>query len=180
MYSYVSTALAAFIIMWIIGALIWGYFFLPRMNRRGCLILCTISSSMVSMNILDQFGQVKSDMCSCQMVIAIYRLSVMHNSMDSLQSMGPGSLNSSSDKVLFYIFHILPEWLSAALLFIFNARQTFSTGFVGDWRYHDETPQELEKRLKGEAKHREKLKLAVLSSPAPAMTKHSAKGTITL
>jgi len=113
------------------------------------------------------------------MVIAIYRLSVMHNFMDSLQSMGPESLNSSSDKTLFYIFHILPKWLSAALLFIPNARQTFSTGFVGDWRYHDETPQELEKRLKGEAKHREKLKLSVLSSPAPAVTKHPAKGTIT-
>ena len=166
--------------MWVIGALIWGYFFLPRMNRRGCLILCTISSSMVSMNILDQFGQFQNDMYSCQMVIAIYRLSVMHNFMDSLQSMGPESLNSSSDKTLFYIFHILPEWLSAALLFIPNARQTFSTGFVGDWRYHDETPQELEKRLKGEAKHREKLKLSVLSSPAPAVTKHPAKGTITL
>ena len=123
-------------------------------------------------SILDRFGRLKSDMCLCQIVIGIYRLSVLHNSMDSLQSMGPGSLNSSGDKALFYIFHILPEWLGVALLFISNTRQMFDTGLMGDWRYHDETPQESEKRLKGEAKHREKLNLQMLP-PAPAMIRHS-------
>ena len=169
-YSYVSTSISAFVILWVIGASIWGYVFLPRVNRRGCLVLWIISSLMVS--ILDRFGRLKSDMCPCQMVIDIYRLSVLHNSMDSLQSMGPGSLNSSGDKALFYIFHILPEWLRVAL-FISNTRQIFDTGLMGDCRYHDETPQELEKRLKGEAKHREKLKLQMLPPPAPAVIRHS-------
>ena len=62
-----------------------------------------IDELMVS--ILYRFGRLKSDMCSCQMVIGTYRLSIMHNFMDSLQSMGLGSLNSSGDKALFYIFH---------------------------------------------------------------------------
>ena len=97
-YSYVSTGISAFVILWVIGASIWGYIFLPRVNRRGCLILWIIL--MVS-----RFGRLKSDMCLCQIVIGIYRLSVLHNSMDSLQSMGPGSLNSSGDKAPFYIFH---------------------------------------------------------------------------
>jgi hypothetical protein len=82
----------------------------------------------------------------------------MHNTTDSIQSMAPGSLNSHTDKALFYIFHVLPEWISMALLFVFNSRREFSTGMAGDWRSHDETPKELKKRLKHEEKHRQKLK----------------------
>lgn len=151
---YVSTAVALFLMLFVIGEALWGYFFLPRVNRQGCTILCAITGLTI--------------------VIAIYRLSVMHNSIDSLQSTGPGSLSSSTDKALFYVFHVLPEWLSTSLLLIFNTRRIFSTGFVGDWRYRDETPKELEQRLKGEAKHREKLKLRELklSAPEPALTKH--------
>jgi hypothetical protein len=73
--------------------------------------------------------------------------------------MAPGSLNSRADKAIFYIFHVLPEWISMALLFVFNSRREFSTGMAGDWRSHDETPKELKKRMKHEEAHRNKLKL---------------------
>lgn len=95
----------------------------------------------------------------------------MHNMTDSLRSMAPGSLTSRADKATFYIFHVLPEWLSIGLLFIFNTRREFSTGFIGDWRWRDETPKELESRLKKEAIHREKLKLRKLETPERVLLK---------
>ncbi|KXN90856.1 hypothetical protein AN958_03510, partial [Leucoagaricus sp. SymC.cos] len=151
---YVSTAIALFLTLWIVGGSLWGLFFLPRIKQRGCLILCSISVLMV--------------------IIAIYRLCLMHNTMDSIQSTGPGSFSTPKDKALFYVFHILPEWISTALLLVLNTKRIFSTGFAGDWRWRDETPEEKEKRLKGEAKHREKLKLRQLhlATPKPAFTNH--------
>jgi hypothetical protein len=96
----------------------------------------------------------------------------MHNTMDSLQSMSPGSFSSPGDKAAFYVLHVLPEWLATMLLFAFNTRRVFSTGLCGDWRFRDETPKELEKRLKKEAEHRLKLKPLVLpTTPEQAFVK---------
>lgn len=92
-----------------------------------------------------------------QTVTAIYRLSVMFNKTDSLFSTAPAALNSRGSKALFYIFHILPEWLASALLFGFNIRRTFATGPFGDWRNADETEKERAKREKQEAKRRTRL-----------------------
>lgn len=89
----------------------------------------------------------------------------MHNTMESLQSIAPGSLNGVGDKAAFYIFHVLPEWLSSFLLFTCHTRRIFSTGLVGDWRWRDETPEELQKRLRKEATHRERLQLRNLKDP---------------
>jgi len=80
-----------------------------------------------------------------QSIIPVYRLSVMHYRIDSLR--GPNSLNSSSAKALFYIFHVLPEWLAIFILFSQNVRKTFGTGLFGDWRGKDETEKEKKKRL---------------------------------
>ncbi|KAF9447952.1 hypothetical protein P691DRAFT_801514 [Macrolepiota fuliginosa MF-IS2] len=142
---YVSTAVALFLIVGNAAASVWAYICLPRVNRQGCVILFVISWLLC--------------------IIAVYRLSVMQNTTESLQSTASGSLNSVGDKAAFYIFHILPEWLSSALLFVFNTRRIFSTGFIGDWRLADEGPKEKERRLKKEAAHREKLQLRKLEDP---------------
>ena len=91
-------------------------------------------------------------------MIGTYRLSVMWLKTTSLTA--PSPLNSSSSKALFYIFHVLPEWLASLILFGENIRKTFGTGLVGDWRLWDETEKERVRRLarvaKREAKRKEK------------------------
>ena len=77
----------------------------------------------------------------------------MHNSTDSLLSRGPGSLSSPTAKALFYVFHMLPEWMASVILLGLNARMIFETGPFGDWRSSDkETEWEKKKREKRERK----------------------------
>jgi len=76
----------------------------------------------------------------------------MHYRIDSLR--GPNPLDSSTAKAMFYIFHMLPEWLAVLVLFSVNVRKTFGTALCGDIRWRDETPKE--KRLAGRAKKEEK------------------------
>jgi hypothetical protein len=78
----------------------------------------------------------------------------MHYRIGSLR--GPDPLNSSSAKALFYIFHVLPEWLAICILFSENVRKTFGTGLFGDWRGKDETEAEKTKRLAKRAAKEEK------------------------
>jgi hypothetical protein len=85
-------------------------------------------------------------------LVASYRLSAVRNRTEALDSTEPGSQNTRYSKVLFYIFHAAPEWLVSALVLSINMRKTFGTGPFGDWRSHDETAEEKEKRLKWEAK----------------------------
>jgi hypothetical protein len=77
----------------------------------------------------------------------------------------PSPLNTPSLKALFYVFHVLPEWLASLILFGDNIRKTFGTGLAGDWRPWDETEKERVKRLarvaKREAKRKEKKKQLV-------------------
>ena len=80
----------------------------------------------------------------------------MHYRIDSLR--GPNSLNSSSAKTAFYIFHALPEWLAICILFSENVRKTFGTGLFGDWRGKDETEAQKQKRLAKRAAKEEKKK----------------------
>ena len=98
-------------------------------------------------------------------MIGIYRLSVMWLKVTSLSD--PSPLNTPSSKALFYIFHVLPEWLASAILFGYNIRKTFGTGLCGDWRLWDETEKERVKRMariaKRDAKRKEK-KLKLVDS----------------
>ena len=91
-------------------------------------------------------------------MISVYRLSVMWIKTTSLSA--PSPLNTPTSKALFYVFHVLPEWLASVILFGDNIRKTFGTGLVGDWRLWDETEKERVKRLarvaKREAKRKEK------------------------
>jgi hypothetical protein len=80
----------------------------------------------------------------------------MHHKIDSLR--GPNPLDSSSAKAIFYIFHVLPEWLAILVLYSVDVRKTFGTALFGDWRWRDETPKEKQKRLARRAKREEKKK----------------------
>ena len=46
----------------------------------------------------------------------------MANYTDALLSTAPGSLNSSGAKALFYVLHILPEWIAGTLLVSVNVK----------------------------------------------------------
>ena len=98
-------------------------------------------------------------------MIGTYRLSVMWIKTTSLTASSP--LNTPGSKALFYIFHVLPEWLASAILFGDNIRKTFGTGLIGDWRLWDETEKERVKRMariaKRDAKRKEK-KLKLVDS----------------
>ena len=60
-----------------------------------------------------------------QSVPGIYRLVAMANWTDALLSTAPGSLNSQAAKAVFYVLHILPEWVAATTLLCVNVKQMF-------------------------------------------------------
>ncbi|KIM45438.1 hypothetical protein M413DRAFT_442117 [Hebeloma cylindrosporum] len=132
----ISSAIALALTVLCISVALWGKVKLPRMHKRPVLVL----------------GQ----LCILLSIIPIYRLSVMHYRIDVLR--GPDPLNSSSAKALFYIFHVLPEWLAICVLISENVRKTFGTGLFGDWRGKDETETEKTKRLAKRAAKEEKKK----------------------
>ncbi|KAG8944621.1 hypothetical protein FRC04_001661 [Tulasnella sp. 424] len=75
-------------------------------------------------------------------IIPIYRLSVLHHSAPSLTfapipPYPPGSLTATPAKVLFYIFHALPEVLAVYYIHCTNIRAKFNTGPYGDWSQDD-------------------------------------------
>lgn len=80
----------------------------------------------------------------------------MFNTSNSLLSMAPGTLNSPGAKACFYIFHVLPEWMSILILMSVNVRKTLGTGMSGDWRSRDETEKE---KIEREAKEAKKIEV---------------------
>ncbi|KAF8644646.1 hypothetical protein AX16_008358 [Volvariella volvacea WC 439] len=132
---YASASVVLFLSIILIGVILYART-LPRVPEHAISRLLAIVS-----------------MC---IIVAIYRLSIMHNETTSLTSFAPGSQNQTRDKVLFYIFHIFPEWTVEAILWCTNMRQTYQTGYFGDWRWRDETPKEKEKREEKEKKREEK------------------------
>jgi hypothetical protein len=85
-------------------------------------------------------------MCCLFSITTIYRLSVMHNTTTSLTSTSSGSQNTPAEKAAFYIFHIIPEWMSVLILLSCNVRDIFGTGMFGDNRARDESQREKEAR----------------------------------
>ncbi|KAI6046174.1 hypothetical protein EDC04DRAFT_1881274 [Pisolithus marmoratus] len=88
---------------------------------------------------------------ACNASSAIFRLSFMHNRTTSLTSTAPGSGNTVSEKVTFYIFHMFSDWLACFIFLVPNIREIFNTGMWGDWRSVDPPPESsvLSKRKKG-------------------------------
>jgi hypothetical protein len=134
-----SSAVALALTLFCIVISLWSKLRLPRVQMRPVLVL--------------------TQLCILLSIVPIYRLSVMRYRIDSLR--GPNPLDSSTAKAMFYIFHILPEWLAMLALFSVNVRKTFGTALFGDWRWRDETPKEKEKRLAWEAKREEKKKKGI-------------------
>ncbi|KAG0703251.1 hypothetical protein DFH29DRAFT_803726 [Suillus ampliporus] len=98
---------------------------------------------------------------ACNASSAMFRLVFMYNRTTSLTSLAPGSGNTSSEKLTFYIFHMLSDWLAVALLLVPNIRSIYKTGMWGDWRAIDPLPQEQEwARKRREAKARRGMLIA--------------------
>ncbi|KAG8694743.1 hypothetical protein FRC08_008288 [Ceratobasidium sp. 394] len=97
-------------------------FWVPEVNRKRCLELAGLNLLIV--------------------LIPIYRLCVLsirtNNILDPL---------SPSTRTMFYIFHVLPEWLFVCILLGTNVRARFNTGRWGDYEMDDE---ERDKRLEKE------------------------------
>ncbi|KAG8913856.1 hypothetical protein FRC00_001443 [Tulasnella sp. 408] len=88
--------------------------------------------------------------CTCAIlslasVVAIYRLSVIHNTTSVLNVLPstpplypPGSLTTTASKATFYIFHALPELIIAWAIQCLNIRSIYNTGPWGDWQGTDD------------------------------------------
>ncbi|KAI0359574.1 hypothetical protein OH77DRAFT_1038151 [Trametes cingulata] len=112
---------SAAIVLLLLDVLSWGAFyafwFLPRVPKGPAMFIVVVSL------LLSAVGH--------------YRMVVMAHWTTSLTSMAPGAQNSRRDKIFFYVFHVAPEWLAAALLMSVNAREMFRTGPWGDIRTSD-------------------------------------------
>jgi hypothetical protein len=124
-----SAALALFSIVGMCFGTAWSYMRQPRTGQRGTI---TIAIALL-----------------LAIIVASYRLAVTGNTTTAFDSRAPGSLNTPSSKVFFYIFNALPEWIIVSVVLIANARKTFGTGPFGQPR-RDKTPAEKEQRLERE------------------------------
>lgn len=110
----VATLLISVLLVWMIVARVR----VPRINTAGADRLIVLFTLLLS--------------------IGLYRLGVMHFHTPGLLSAdGWASQESHGAKALFYVFHALPEWASAALLLVPNTRGVFGAGIFGDWRAND-------------------------------------------
>ncbi|KAF9476866.1 hypothetical protein BDN70DRAFT_881858 [Pholiota conissans] len=134
---FISTVAALVLTTVLVKATVLGKYFLPRICNRAVLVTLTMTTLIC--------------------IIAIYRLTVMGQRTTSLEMVGP--LDTTGAKAAFYIFHVLPEWLAALVLFGGNTRQTFGAGMFGDYRLRDETEAQKQKR---ETKEAEKAKQRML------------------
>ncbi|KAF4566561.1 hypothetical protein AB1N83_003862 [Pleurotus pulmonarius] len=126
MLRYVSAGLALGTLIVVGCGMVMSYLYLPRANLAAFKLLVTVWLLLCT--------------------VAIYRAAVLHNTTSSFTSMEPGSLNSPADKAFFYVFQILPEWLSILALFSVNARELVGSGPWGDWRGKDESQAAKAKR----------------------------------
>lgn len=62
----------------------------------------------------------------------VYELAVIHNVTTSLTSTAPGSLNTHTEKVVFYVLRAAPEVVAAGILLGLDIRNIFGTGLLGD------------------------------------------------
>ena len=71
----------------------------------------------------------------------MYRITVLTHSTTSLFSLAPGGQNTPGEKAAFYVFHVAPEFIAAAVLMALNARRVFGTGMWGDHLTEDPKPK---------------------------------------
>ncbi|CAL1707061.1 unnamed protein product [Somion occarium] len=91
-----------------------------------------ISSILYTRNVIRSSALIVVGLTCLLDIICVYHLIIMRSHTTSLTSLESGSLNSTSDKALFYIFQIAPEWITAATVLGINARERFKTGLWGE------------------------------------------------
>ncbi|OBZ68096.1 hypothetical protein A0H81_11936 [Grifola frondosa] len=111
---YISTAVALFLAIVINAGAFWAGYRGPPAARGS--------------------ARLASAMATVTMVVIVYRLIVMRCETTALLSTAPGSLNDVSSKVTFYIFHMVPEWVCAAMLLSVNMRARFGPGGLAPYR----------------------------------------------
>ncbi|KAI0369014.1 hypothetical protein BV20DRAFT_980380 [Pilatotrama ljubarskyi] len=121
---YVSSGLATALLVLLICGTLYASIALSRLPVWPPTLIAVVAALL--------HARISLTWAPLQTVVGVYRLTVLHNSTTSLTSTAPGSQNTTHAKVLFYIFHIAPEWLSAALLLSVNVRRTYKTGMWGD------------------------------------------------
>ncbi|KAL0956711.1 hypothetical protein HGRIS_002833 [Hohenbuehelia grisea] len=126
---YASTAIALVPIIAAIAIVIWASTNMERISQPGSRLILSVAF--------------------CVAVVAIYRLSVMFNRTDAIDSTAPEALNSPQSKAMFYVFHILPEWIAVALLYGCNTREICGTGVLGDYRRRDAVGERARRRGPG-------------------------------
>lgn len=91
-----------------------------------------ISSILYTRNVIRSSALIVVGLTCLLDIICVYHLIIMRSHTTSLTSLESGSLNSTSDKALFYIFQMAPEWITAATVLGINARERFKTGLWGE------------------------------------------------
>ncbi|KAG8907216.1 hypothetical protein FRB99_005040 [Tulasnella sp. 403] len=82
-------------------------------------------------------------MAAILLIVPTYRLTVsylktpLEPGTDIAITSASGSLTSNTAKIVFYIFHTLPEIIVTFTLFAINSRKMFNTGVYGDYRWTD-------------------------------------------
>ncbi|KAF8213561.1 hypothetical protein K438DRAFT_1956934 [Mycena galopus ATCC 62051] len=130
---YVSSGVGLLLILLETITLLWASRTVARIDQRAVRFLLVLTTLLT--------------------IPPIYRLVVMRNTTPNVAALTPQALNTGSDKAAFYVVHLVPEWIAILLMSVFNVRDICQTGFMGDWRWRDETPTE---RAKRERKEREK------------------------
>ncbi|QRV82537.1 proteophosphoglycan protein [Ceratobasidium sp. AG-Ba] len=106
--SGVALALAICTIIFCLSAALW----VPEVDRMRCFELAALNALILP--------------------VPIYRLCVLHirtaNVFDPL---------SPSARAIFYIVHLLPEWIGVSILLSTNVRARFDTGRWGDYELND-------------------------------------------
>ncbi|KAJ2930259.1 hypothetical protein H1R20_g6800, partial [Candolleomyces eurysporus] len=97
---YASSAVALFLSLVIIAAAQWSRQKQARASVRTCQLLAVLVLLIA--------------------VVPIYRLSIMFHKTPALESQGPGSQSSPGAQAAFYIFHVVPEFLTTVTLLGLN------------------------------------------------------------
>ncbi|KAK7692651.1 hypothetical protein QCA50_004284 [Cerrena zonata] len=112
---YVSSAMALVYLLIIQGIATYGILYTRNLIKSSAFIIIALATVLN--------------------VISVYRLVVLGFQTTSITSLEPGSLNSTSSKATFYVFHLAPEWIVAVTLLGINVRERFKTGMWGDKLY---------------------------------------------
>ncbi|KAJ7063899.1 hypothetical protein C8F01DRAFT_1274809 [Mycena amicta] len=140
--QYAAAALSLFLIASEVLTVLWARWWVPPapINMRAVNFLTVTTALLI--------------------LPAVYRLTLFHQNTPDVKSLTHAALNTPRDKAAFYILHVLPEWLIAALVSSVNIKELCGTGMWGDLRSRDETPAERERRWEKQRAKKAKARVA--------------------